>query len=285
MSKYKLNILLLVPFFWGISATVHAETDSRQFVEMPEMMQQHQLANMRDHLAAINEILLNMGNNDLDKAAEIAESRLGMSSLTTHNASHMAQFLPKEMAAIGTSMHKAASQFALKAEEGEALPAYQALQKVTAACVACHTSYKTSPPTENKDHKIHHNTADENKDKSKTDQRISLGFTPNEKAVFLIEMREMLNSIQGIIAGIGNNDPEQIIKAARYSGNRMARETPESIKQKTPKAFKEIGHPTHMMFEELVIRAESDDMESLTDFTGELMKNCIACHAIFKASD
>ena len=119
----------------------------------------------------------------------------------------------------------------------------------------------------------------------KRDQRISLGLTVSEKAEFLSEMRQMLSSIQGVIAGIGNNNPEQIIKAARYSGNRMARATPKSIKQKTTLGFKQIGGPTHMMFEELVVRAEDDDMETLTKFTGELMNQCIACHAMFKVSD
>lgn len=115
------------------------------------------------------------------------------------------------------------------------------------------------------------------------DKRMSLGLTESEKTEFLSEMRQMLTSIQRIITGIGEGDREQIIESARYSGNRMARETPESIKKKTPQSFKDIGGPTHMMFEELVVRAETDDMETLTAFTGELMKQCLACHAMFKA--
>ena len=114
------------------------------------------------------------------------------------------------------------------------------------------------------------------------DQRISLRLTKTEKIEFLSEMRQMLASIQGIISGIGENNPEKIIKSARYSGNRMARATPQSIKSKTPKSFQEIGGPTHMMFEELVIRAETDDMETLTIFTGEIMQQCLACHEMFK---
>lgn len=114
------------------------------------------------------------------------------------------------------------------------------------------------------------------------DNRISLGFTESEKAEFLSEMRQMLTSIQGIITGIGEGDREQIIKSARYSGNRMARATPKSIKKKIPQSFKKIGGPTHMMFEELVIRAETDDMDTLASFSGELMKQCLDCHAMFK---
>jgi len=115
-----------------------------------------------------------------------------------------------------------------------------------------------------------------------TDQRINLGFNEAEKVAFLSEMRQMLISVQGVISGIGENNPEKIIKAARHSGNRMARATPETIRAKTPQSFKEIGGPTHMMFEEMVVRAETDDMESLTVLTGEIMQQCVACHAMFK---
>ncbi|MCK5895777.1 MAG: hypothetical protein KAG20_03165 [Cocleimonas sp.] len=285
MIKHSVSrAFLFTALFWGACSSVYSEEDKRQFVQMPKMMQQHQLANMRDHMMAINEILLAMGKEDLDKAGKIAESRLGMSSLSTHGASHMARVIPKEMGAIGTHMHKAASRFALKAEEGDLLPAYKALQEVTAACVACHAGYKTHPstPTASVTPKV---MPKESKKIEPLDKRINLKLTASEKAAFLAEMRQMLNSIQGIISGIGSDDPEQIMKAARYSGNRMARETPESIKKKTPAAFKQLGGPTHMMFEELVIRAETDDMDSLAELTGELLKNCVACHALFKASD
>ena len=77
------------------------------------MMQTHMLANMRDHLVAINEIIAYIAADDLDKAGEVAEERLGMSALDNHHASHMAKFMPKGMREHGTAMHKAASRFAV----------------------------------------------------------------------------------------------------------------------------------------------------------------------------
>lgn len=124
------------------SSTSIANEDSRQLVTLPEMMQQHMMSNMRDHLVAINKILTSMAGGQLDQAAEVAESRLGMSSLESHGASHMAKFMPEGMRQAGTNMHRAASQFARKAQEGEVLPAYKALSKVTSACVACHSGYR-----------------------------------------------------------------------------------------------------------------------------------------------
>lgn len=132
----------LIIFLLSLSLFVQAENDTRQLVKLPDMMQQHMMANMRQHLESINEILILMSNNKLDKAADVAEQRLGMTSLTSHNASHMGKFMPKEMQQAGTSMHKAASRFALKAQEGDANAAYKILGEVTSACVACHAGYR-----------------------------------------------------------------------------------------------------------------------------------------------
>ena len=126
----------------SLPGTLGAANDSRIAVELPAMMQQHMRANMRDHLAAINEILAFLGNDQLDEAAEIAEYRLGMSSMKSHGAGHMGKLMPEGMREAGTSMHKAASRFALKAQEGDALTAYQALTDITSACVACHSGYR-----------------------------------------------------------------------------------------------------------------------------------------------
>ena len=121
MIKILTQSAALMPLVLTSSLSI-ADNDTRQLVHLPEMMQQHMMSNMRDHLVAINEILVNLGNGEMDKAAEIAEQRLGMSSLESHGASHMAKFMPEGMRHAGTSMHRAASRFALKAQEGELLP-------------------------------------------------------------------------------------------------------------------------------------------------------------------
>lgn len=115
------------------------------------------------------------------------------------------------------------------------------------------------------------------------DPRQSLGLTDAEQIEFLAEMRQMLASIQGIVAGIGTEDRDAIAAAARLSGNRMARATPASVRAKLPQAFKEIGGPTHLLFEEIAIRAETDDMADLAILTGRTLEQCLACHARFRA--
>lgn len=137
LPKYLLAVLSV-----SLPATSVSSGDSRMLVELPKMMQEHMLSNMRDHLAAINEILIHLGNGELESASETAEFRLGVSSLESHGAGHMAKFMPEEMRQIGTEMHRSASQFALVAEQGDLLVAYKTLSSITSACVACHSGYR-----------------------------------------------------------------------------------------------------------------------------------------------
>lgn len=142
--------LLIAPLvFAGLLAfplTLAAEEDTRVAIDMPAMMRTHMLANMRDHLLAIQEIQSSLAAGEYDAAADIAEKRLGMSSLETHGASHMAGFMPKGMQETGTAMHQAASRFAVISQETAVtrdLPrALGALSRVTAQCVACHAAYR-----------------------------------------------------------------------------------------------------------------------------------------------
>ena len=134
----------------GLAFTqVSAQEDSREFVKLPEMMQQHMLSNMRDHLVALEEILDNLAEGKISEAGKVAEGRLGMSSLGLHGAAHLGKFMPKEMGAIGTQMHHAASRFVVAAQNAELEPGiksqrkvYRALQQVMENCNACHRSYR-----------------------------------------------------------------------------------------------------------------------------------------------
>ncbi|MDH4062345.1 MAG: hypothetical protein OEU94_16170 [Aquincola sp.] len=143
MSKARAVVLTITAAVIAVSARAD---DTRQLVTMPAPMVQHMLANMRDHLAAITEIQRALGVAEYQRAADIAEKRIGMSSLESHGAAHMAGFMPQPMQDIGTQMHKAASRFALIAQEtgadGNLARAVAALSTVTEQCVACHAAYR-----------------------------------------------------------------------------------------------------------------------------------------------
>ena len=131
----------------GLVAYASADdSDPRELVALPAMMQQHMLANMRDHLLAIAQIQDALADRRFDTAAQIAEGRLGLSSLASHGAAHMAPYMPKPMQGIGTQMHRAASQFALVAEDAsvdrDLARALKSLSEITQQCVACHATYR-----------------------------------------------------------------------------------------------------------------------------------------------
>jgi hypothetical protein len=134
--------ILLVVLGFAFNAAGAAEQNPRRLVKLPQMMQSHMLSNMRDHLQAVHEIQAALSKGEPDRAADIAEARLGMSSLAAHNASHMAPYMPKAMQEIGTEMHHAASRFALTAKEGDLTRTLGDLAKVTQQCIACHAAYR-----------------------------------------------------------------------------------------------------------------------------------------------
>lgn len=120
--------------------------DTREFVTFPPALVEHTIANMRDHLLALQQINQALAAGEPDKAAKIAEERLGMSSLRMHGAAEVAGYMPQGMQDAGTAMHKAASRFAIEAQNagvtGELKPALGALGDVMAACVGCHAGYR-----------------------------------------------------------------------------------------------------------------------------------------------
>lgn len=123
--------------------------DIRELVRLPEPMQDHMLGNMRDHLATLNEIIGDVADSKFDEAAKIAEQHLGMSSLTAHDAAHMAPFFPKPMQDMGSSMHHAASRLVIVLQDASVSPSLdtmrnvsRAIHEVTQSCVACHAAYR-----------------------------------------------------------------------------------------------------------------------------------------------
>jgi hypothetical protein len=123
-----------------------APAESRVTVRFPEPLRQHTLANMRDHLATMQQIQEALARGEFDRAADLSERRLGLSSLEAHGAHDVAQYMPPAMQDIGTGMHKAASRFSIAASNagasGDLKGALEALSGVTAQCVACHAAYR-----------------------------------------------------------------------------------------------------------------------------------------------
>jgi hypothetical protein len=120
--------------------------DTRVLVKFPPELVEHTLANMRDHLQALQEINDALARGQNDRAARIAEERLGMTSLRLHGAHEVAKYMPQGMQDAGTAMHRAASRFAIEAQNAgvtdDLKPALTVLGEVMGACVGCHAGYR-----------------------------------------------------------------------------------------------------------------------------------------------
>lgn len=131
----------------GAAASLQAPaSDTRVAVEFPAELREHTLANMRDHLLALQQIQAALAERAYDTAAAIAENRLGMSSLQSHGAHDVARYMPQGMQDAGTAMHRGASRFAVSLQEAaithDLRQPLAELSKVTASCVACHAGYR-----------------------------------------------------------------------------------------------------------------------------------------------
>lgn len=133
----------------ALTGSARTADDVRAPVNLPPMMREHMLGNMRDHLMTLDQILGAVADAKFDDAAKLAEAHLGMSSLTSHDAAHMAPFMPKPMQDIGTAMHRAASRLVIVLQDASVTPNAEALHKVagslhdvTTACTSCHAAYR-----------------------------------------------------------------------------------------------------------------------------------------------
>jgi len=138
----KLNIGVVLSVLISFNVMANENNDSRKVVEFPKELKEHTLSNMRKHLQAIDDILYALSKDDTEKAADIAEHQLGMSSLALHGANKASYYMPLEMKKAGMRLHHKASKFALVAQEGNVTKTYGALREITLSCLNCHAQFK-----------------------------------------------------------------------------------------------------------------------------------------------
>lgn len=137
----------LAAFGSALAQDPAATEDARQLIAMPPIARTVMREDMIDHLGALNEILGLMAADKLKEAGDVAEKRMGRSTMGKHAARTRGQgpgrFMPPEMHGIGMAGHDAASEFAKVAASGDKARALAALQDLTGTCVACHAAYRT----------------------------------------------------------------------------------------------------------------------------------------------
>jgi hypothetical protein len=123
--------------------------DSRQLIKLPKDIEKKMLINMRDHIVALDEIIGAVVAGEYEKAEDIAESRLGWSSLVRHGDQEVADHWAVPMQKMADEMYRSASNFVIVAQNAsveEDKDSYKkvlsALHKVTSACSGCHQTFR-----------------------------------------------------------------------------------------------------------------------------------------------
>lgn len=130
-----------------LSAT--ADEDTRTLVMLPDNIEKKMLANMRDHIRALDDVIHAVQAEEYDKAESIAESRLGWSSLVRQGDQEVAKHWPEPMQKMADQMYRSASNFVIVSQNAsveDSKEGYQkviaALGEVTSACRGCHEAYR-----------------------------------------------------------------------------------------------------------------------------------------------
>jgi len=116
--------------------------DARKPVPLIPMMAQHQKQNMRDHLLAVQEIILALAADDF-AAVERANARIASSPQMAQMCTHMGAGAPGfSDQALG--FHRTADTIAEAAAKKDRKAVLTALGKTLATCTGCHETWKQS---------------------------------------------------------------------------------------------------------------------------------------------
>jgi hypothetical protein len=102
----------------------------------------------------------------------------------------------------------------------------------------------------------------------------------------LAEMRQMLISMEGVLAGLAREDEAAAADAARASGTAAAVDVAPEVADLLPEAFIQLGMATHQGYDDLADKLDAGvpQQEALAAFA-DLTQNCVACHATYRIDE
>jgi len=116
------------------------EMDTRVAVPLLPMMANHQKQNMRDHLLAVQEIILASGHDDF-AGVERAATRIGYSAEMGQMCTHMGAGA-KGFTEQALAFHHTADSIAVAARQHDRRGVMSALGTTLQACTACHETFR-----------------------------------------------------------------------------------------------------------------------------------------------
>jgi cytochrome c556 len=113
--------------------------DGRISLNLSEQMKQHQLANMRAHLVAIQNIVGMIADNKFEQASEVAHQQLGMTSRMEKMCN---SFENEEFKKLGMAFHQSGDELGDILLEKDSAQSLHALHKTMNYCIECHATYR-----------------------------------------------------------------------------------------------------------------------------------------------
>ncbi len=114
-------------------------TDNRISLNLSPEMKQHQLSNMREHLAAVQSIIRLISENRFDDAAGIAHARLG---LTPEMQQMCSMFDNERFMELGFTFHRSGDELGKVLKTRNMKASLRALDKTMAYCTECHATFR-----------------------------------------------------------------------------------------------------------------------------------------------
>jgi len=117
----------------------HSMVDGRISLGLSPEMKQHQLANMRSHLEAVQAITSLIAEKEFQKASEIAHSKLG---LTEEMRKMCNMFNNEDFTALGLAFHESGDSLGEALKTKDTTKSLRALQSTLGYCVQCHATFR-----------------------------------------------------------------------------------------------------------------------------------------------
>ena len=116
-----------------------------------------------------------------------------------------------------------------------------------------------------------------------TDMRQAVVVSAPERDALLEEMRWFLETVQGSMVALSEDDMGTIAELNSASGMRATVGTPQALTDKLPEEFRLLGVSTHQLFDGIAQEAtDMGDPAVITEQIGGLLANCTTCHASYR---
>lgn len=103
------------------------------------------------------------------------------------------------------------------------------------------------------------------------------------KAHVLLEMRQLLETVQLVMDSALKKDMEKVAHYAEQVGVKAMRATPPSVANQLPADFKMMGRGVHEAMDTIARDARDlGDSQHTLEQLNDTLQACVACHAAFK---